>query len=211
MKQWFKAYTSFTRTERMGIVALLSIIVILIIIKATMHLWVHPDYDSTHEAALAKKWETFKQKHQETDITPGTASFSTGTTGEVFSFDPNTIDAVGLKKLGLSEKTISIFLNWRNKGKHFYKKEDFKALYTLSDADYKRLEPGIVIRQHKINLNIADSATLVELPGIGAKLAHKILDYKKEIGKYSSIEQLLDVYHFPDTTIQILKERLTIN
>jgi competence protein ComEA len=206
--KWLKAYTSFTRTERMGIVALLSIIVILIVIKATMHLWVHPEYDTAKEKELAAKWEAAKNKGA---ANVATISNNTAINTSLFPFDPNTIDASGLKQLGLSEKTIKVFLNWRNKGKRFNSKEDFKELYTLSDEDYKRLAPYITIQQHKINLNTADSVMLVSLPGIGAKLAHKILDYKKEIGKYSSVEQLLDVHHFSDSTMQILRQRLTTN
>ena len=194
----------------MGIVALLSIIVILIIIKATMHLWVHPEYDTAQQEQLAKKWESFKHQHPQTKESH-LPSEQIAPSAILFSFDPNTIDAAGLKKLGLEEKTISIFLNWRSKGKHFYYKEDFKELYTLSEQDYSRLAPYIVIHQQRINLNTADSATLVSLPGIGAKLAHKILEYKMEIGKYRDIDQLMEVYHFQDSTLKTLKKRLTVN
>jgi hypothetical protein len=208
--KWLKAYTSFTRTERMGIVALLSIIIILIIIKSTMYLWVHPQCDTARQEQLARKWESFKHQHTLSKETVRSTE-QIATSAVLFSFDPNTIDAAGLKKLGLQEKTISIFLNWRSKGKHFYHKEDFKELYTLSEQDYYRLAPYINIHQQKINLNTADSATLVSLPGIGAKLAHKVLEYKKEIGKYHDIDQLMEVYHFQDSTLKTLKQRLTVN
>lgn len=210
MKRWLKAYTSFTRTERMGIVALLSIMVILIITKTTMHLWVHSKNDIAKQEELAKKWAQLRQPHPLADRAKA-SDIQIAPSATLFSFDPNTIDAAELKKLGLQEKTISILHNWRSKGKHFYHKEDFKELYTLSEQDYHRLAPYINIRQQRINLNTADSATLVSLPGIGAKLAHKILEYKKEIGKYKSIEQLMDVYHFSDSTINTLKQRLSIN
>ncbi|ULT43472.1 hypothetical protein KRR40_08600 [Niabella defluvii] len=36
--------------------------------------------------------------------------------GILFSFDPNTLDADGFKKLGLRDKTIRTLLNYRNKG-----------------------------------------------------------------------------------------------
>ncbi len=172
-----------------------------------MHLWLHPEMNLAKENELNSRWEALNRNNT---IPFNTVIESTPAVNvELFSFDPNTVNAGDLKKLGLQEKTIAIFLNWRIKGKHFHNKEDFKALYTLSEADYKRLAPYIVIKQHKINLNTADSTTLVALPGIGAKLAHKILEYKKEIGRYSSIEQLMDVYHFDDTTINMLKERLS--
>lgn len=216
MKRLITAYTSFNRTERMGIVALMAIILILIITKTTMHLWVKPDVNEAEQNALIAKWEAQQN-------TPRAASYATESTAnnhrdatvtftpKLFPFDPNTVTESQLQELGLQPKTISIFLNWRSKGKHFYKKEDFKPLYTLSQVEYERLAPYITIKVQRLNLNTADSASLVALPGIGAKLAHKILEYRKEIGSYTSVEQLKDVYHFPDSTIKLLKEQLTVN
>lgn len=193
----------------MGVMALLFVIVALMIFRYTMHLWVQPEINLAKEKELAAQWETLNT-HSDSSVhhKAGSGSPVTGTS-ELFSFDPNSVQAADLKKLGLSQKTIAIFLNWRKKGKHFYAKQDFKELYTLSEAEYKRLAPYIAIQQHKINLNTADSITLVALPGIGAKLAHKILDYKKEIGRYQSVDQLMDVYHFDDNTMNTLKERLS--
>lgn len=216
MKRLIAAYTSFNRTERMGIVALLAIILVLIITKATMHLWVKPDVNEAEQKALLAKWEAHKRVPIPIKYGPyvpennDTASTNT-VAPKLFSFDPNTVTGDQLKELGLQPKTIFIFLNWRSKGKHFYRKEDFKAVYTLSEADYERLSPYITIKVQRLNLNTADSASLVALPGIGAKLAHKILEYKKEIGSYTTIDQLKDVYHFPDSTFRLLKEMLSVN
>lgn len=43
MNNLFKSYTSFSRTERVGILALLLLIGVLILARATMHLWVQPE------------------------------------------------------------------------------------------------------------------------------------------------------------------------
>jgi len=210
VKRLIEAYTSFTRTERMGILVLLFVIALLIATKATMHLWVKTDFDKLTQDALQAKWDAYQQHN--TIISNNTLAIDkpADETTLLFKFDPNTVTDKQLKQLGLQEKTIAIFINWRNKGKRFYNEEDFKALYTLSDADYNRLAPYISIEVKRINLNTADSATLVSLPGIGPKLAHKILDYKKEIGQYISVEQLKDVYHFPDSTFKVLQQRLTV-
>lgn len=45
----------------------------------------------------------------------------------------------------------------------------------------------------KININNADSSTLQRLPGIGPILAQRIIDYRKNIGRFKSIQQLLNV------------------
>lgn len=217
MKSFFKAYLQYTRTERMGIVALLLILVMLIIVKASMHLWVSPQVDAAKEKELTAKWEQAKQKSN-TLTTPQYAFEPSATSTTLFKFDPNTIDAAGLKRLGLKDKTISIFLNWRSKGKVFRSKEEFKKLYTLTPQEYERLAPYIDIDNPKenskqfklVNLNTADSVELVALPGIGAKLAHRILEYRKEIGRYTSADQLMEVYRFPDSTFRRLKQLIIV-
>jgi len=46
---------------------------------------------------------------------------------------------------------------------------------------------------HSISLNTADSDELQALPGVGPATAERILDYRKEHGKFSSIEELTAV------------------
>lgn len=44
-----------------------------------------------------------------------------------------------------------------------------------------------------INLNTATEADLVRLPGIGPALARRIVEYRRQIGGFKSVEQLLEV------------------
>ena len=46
MKNVLKHYTSFTRTERYGILALLLLCLCLVAVKLTMHYWVGTQYHS---------------------------------------------------------------------------------------------------------------------------------------------------------------------
>ena len=45
----------------------------------------------------------------------------------------------------------------------------------------------------RLDLNAADKAALVELPGIGEALAQRILDYRASIGAFTDTQQLLEV------------------
>jgi comEA protein len=45
----------------------------------------------------------------------------------------------------------------------------------------------------KVNLNTASYGDLQHLPNVGPAMARKILAYRKQIGKFSSVEQLLEV------------------
>lgn len=67
MKKVVKSYLTFTRAERIGLLCLCSLILIFTIVKATMHLWVHPDVDEAQQKKLATAWEAFQRSQpQET-------------------------------------------------------------------------------------------------------------------------------------------------
>jgi len=44
-----------------------------------------------------------------------------------------------------------------------------------------------------VNINTADSAELQRLPGVGPATAQKIIDYRAQIGRFTSAEQLMEV------------------
>ena len=172
MKRIWQAYISFNRTERMGVLALLIMLTILIGIKATMHLWVPSPTGSAAEQQYAVAWEAFKSKYsarnaesyppysKDTIVKTKTVTEKADKSVKehmkieepqvkLFPFDPNTIDSAGLRRLGLREKTAAILLHWRAKGKVFYHKEELKKVYTLTEEDYNRLEPYIIIKNDK--------------------------------------------------------------
>lgn len=49
------------------------------------------------------------------------------------------------------------------------------------------------VEQSVIDLNSADMAQLTTLKGIGEKRAQAIIDYREQHGKFTSLEQLLEV------------------
>ena len=61
-----------------------------------------------------------------------------------------------------------------------------------------------------VNLNTATQAQLEALPGVGAKAAQRILDYRKQNGSFKKIEDLMNVKGFGEKTFLKLKPMLTV-
>ena len=61
-----------------------------------------------------------------------------------------------------------------------------------------------------IDLNTATKEELMTLPRIGEKTAQKILDYRAKYGKFSAIEQLMDVEGIGEATFEGLKDMVTV-
>lgn len=141
---------------------------------------------------------------------------------ELFNFDPNTASKADLEKLGFTTKQVSNILNYRKKGGKFFKAEDLKKIYTISENDYQKYASYIQINSTtatKINeknpqiikLNTADSVELVNLPGIYPYLARKIIKYRHRLGGFYSADQLLEVYGFNEKIYNQIKKYLTID
>jgi DNA uptake protein ComE-like DNA-binding protein len=123
---------------------------------------------------------------------------------ESFRFNPNTVSVEDLQRLGFSQKQAQSIENYRNKGGRFRRPEDFAKSFVVADSVYRRLGKFIDIPQ--LDINQADSAALLALPGIGPYYAGKIVSYRERLGGYSSPEQLLEIYHFDKAKLDGLRD-----
>lgn len=62
----------------------------------------------------------------------------------------------------------------------------------------------------KININTATKEELDTLPGIGESTAQKIINYRKENGKFSNIEELKEVSGIGDSKFENIKDLICI-
>ncbi len=155
------------------------------------------------------------------------------TKGELFEFDPNTLSPEGWKKLGLRDKTINTIQNYLNKGGRFKAPEDVKKIYGLFPNEYERIAPHIRISNNAttnnetiykptnttksnsktyriIEINMADTSDFISLPGIGSKLAWRIVNFRDKLGGFYSINQIAETYGLPDSTFQKIKSYLKL-
>lgn len=148
----------------------------------------------------------------------------------LFYFDPNSLDPAGWQKLGLRPKTIQTIQNYLSRGGQFRKPEDLQRVYGLFPDEYQRLAPFIRI-EHKplaeakekkyevtvrekeyrpliIELNTTDTTDLIALPGIGSKLAARIIAFRNKLGGFYDVKQVAETFGLTDSTYQKIKSRL---
>jgi competence protein ComEA len=61
-----------------------------------------------------------------------------------------------------------------------------------------------------VDINTADSATLVSLPGIGPAFASRIVKYRNKIGGFARTNQLMEVYGFDEEKFSMLESRVIV-
>jgi len=62
----------------------------------------------------------------------------------------------------------------------------------------------------KVNLNTATAEQLQAIPGIGPAMAKRVLEYRTKVGKFTKIEDILNVKGIGEKTFQKMKDRLTV-
>ena len=122
-----------------------------------------------------------------------------------FRFNPNTASVEEFRRLGFSQKQAESIDAYRRKGGRFHRKSDFAKSYVVSDSIYRRLEAYIDIPL--LDINVADSAALDDLPGIGGWYASRIIEYRGLLGGYSFKEQLMEIYRFDQQKYEALQDR----
>jgi competence protein ComEA len=145
-------------------------------------------------------------------------------------FDPNTITEDEWQALGVKSKTAHTISNYLGKGGKFRKPEDILKVYGLSRQLAQRLLPYIKIENQQaannsttfqsnyikkesitlVDVNLADTAAFIALPGIGSKLAMRIITFRDKLGGFYDINQVGETYGLADSVFQRLKPRLQL-
>lgn len=81
------------------------------------------------------------------------------------------------------------------------------SVTTQVDVPEEELTPDFT----PLNINTATAAQLTELPGIGDKLAERIVAYREANGPFSSIEEIMEVDGIGEGKFADLKDRITVN
>jgi competence ComEA-like helix-hairpin-helix protein len=192
------------------------------------------------ENGLKVKSQSSAENAENTDYALLQQSTNPQSAVSLFYFDPNTASGAEWQKLGVREKTVHTIQNYLAKGGRFRKPDDLKKIYGLKPADADRLVPYVRIASDQkpeersyahnadksarkegykpaqdfnriIEINAADTTAFIMLPGIGSKLAARIVNYRDKLHGFYSVDQLGETYGLPDSTFQKIKPRLSVN
>lgn len=236
--QFLFNYFHFNKQERHGIFVLMLIIFVLILVRFTLPYFLsqEPDIQFSHIDLSTLKDTVVENEINSESSLKSDHHPSQEKTFSKFVFDPNGISPEEAIQLGFSEKTAQVLVNYRNKGGKFKQPDDLKKLYGVSEQLFNELKPYILIQatssfsltkggytssgntreiktfsQKIIELNSADSLSLLALKGIGPALTKRILKYRQMLGGFYTVDQLTEVYGIKDSVLLFNKELMQVD
>ena len=213
-------YFYFSRTQKIGLIVLLCIIVALIAVNESLPYLIKEK--RTEDTTFMEEVAIFKASLK--DIPPKTYNYESNFSEKKLAvFNPNTLDSAGFVALGIRPRTAQSIIKYRAKGGKFKTPEDFAKIYGISESQYNELYPYITIPSEKlivkeekiappkqeverpkqferkiviVELNSADTTELKKLRGIGSVFARRIVEHRDKLGGYTDIEQLKEIRGF---------------
>lgn len=188
--------------------------------------------DGDTGAVLVTKADSFlKVKSEQVQLQTETESYQR----EEIPINPNTVRFNQLVDMGFSKKDAAMFLAYRKKNPKFEQSDDVmkifyidqeklstllaasdweipatkvKPTFNQSKPESKEIKPKAVLM---VELNTADSLTLIKLPTIGGFRAMKIMQHRKRLGGFVHLEQLKEIKYFDDSLINTIKPFVSID
>lgn len=139
---------------------------------------------------------------------------------ELFEFAVDTAGVATFCRLGFSPRQSEVIVRYRESVGGFASAEDFERCYVVSPEQAERLRPYIIYPQtvatvtspeFPVEINSADSATLVAVRGIGAKSAAAIIRYRKRLGGFCRVEQLAEVAEVTERNYEMILQQICVD
>ncbi|SJZ35670.1 ComEA family DNA-binding protein [Sediminibacterium ginsengisoli] len=222
MKQVIKEYLSFTKKERLAVLVLLVLITVFLILPGLMP----PHIPDAVENEALHHLLTRPQSIQEIPENKNKMPDKPGDNGaakpgpSLFLFDPNTITQKEWMALGLKERTAQTILRFRDKGGRFRTPADLGKVWGLRKEEVERLTPYVRIAASGennrkpdnktqpakpviIDINTAGETDWAQLPGIGKRLAGRIVHFRTKMNGFVRVEQVAKTYGLSDSQYQL--------
>lgn len=214
MQKKSRAYDQFSKKERLGILAFVVIVLLLLLIPYLIPLQPLPDLSVMTKQG--KKWKAMLDDEHNTEEThPNTIP--------LYPFDPNNLSIEEWQRLGVPVGVAKRINNYVNKGGQFRKPEDLRKIWGMSQSMADRLIPYVRTNYKEpdfkqttrniqaIDINTADLEAWKSLPGIGEVLAERIIKYREQSDGFSNMEELSAVYGLKDSLLKQLAPYLQIH
>lgn len=189
---------AFTRSQRMGLIVLVFLIVLMQLLIFKMEV-IFPSKTLVYQVPqnLQKQYDSLRLVAIEKQKT------------KIYPFNPNYISDYKAYFLGMSLDETDRIQAFRQQGKYINSKLQFKQITGISDSLYSILEPYIKLTNYHKNkkdfnyrsgyfssfdINKATATDLQNINGIGEVLSVRIVKYRNAIGDFSSKEQINKVY-----------------
>ena len=88
---------------------------------------------------------------------------------------------------------------------HFSQSQQYEQETASEDVKLKNIDSA-----DKININSASADELIQLPGIGEKIAEAIIAYREEYGEFGSIEEIMEVSGIGEGKFNNIKAYITV-
>lgn len=221
-----KSYFNFTKSQRLGLVLLLSLIVIFQVAFYFID-FSQPEKNTSEKQqwlALQSEIDSLKQNIP-------TSSY------KIYPFNPNFITDFKGYKLGMTVEQIDRLLAFRKQGKFANSPEEFQQVTGISDSLLKAISPYFKFpdwvnkknsgtksnwvdysktnydKKEKVvilDINSATKEDLMKVYGIGDGLSERILKQKEIFGEFVSMEQMSDVWGLSPEAIEKLNQSFKI-
>jgi competence ComEA-like helix-hairpin-helix protein len=223
MRKILTNYFYYSRSERNGLIVLLSVAILFLLIPH-IATWFIKEPKAIEFAEYEKMFLAFQNSMNTTN----TEGVSANQIKEItlFTFNPNEASFDDFVLLGLPEKIATTIIHYREKGGRFFRKEDMQKIYGLKFEDYQRIEGFIEIgarpnqfgyRSEKdfsksfseqneaprdiklfpFDPNKASEMEFLTL-GIDKKVVKNLLKFREKNGQFFKKEDLKKIYGFSE-------------
>jgi competence protein ComEA len=115
-------------------------------------------------------------------------------------------------RLAMPSKSFSVpYHSYESYDHHPVKKTDSVFHENTTATKAYPYFPRTVKKFSETDINLADSAVWSSLPGIGEKLAFRIIRFREKLGGFYQVEQVAEIFGLSDSSFQKIKPFLRLN
>ncbi len=215
IKHFVKTYFYFSKTERQSV---LGLVVLILAVAIAPWLYARFIYDDQQNISIEifNADSLYKSVEVANDAPTG-----------FHYFDPNNATVADWKQFGVSDKQIESIRKFLKSGAVIRRPADINKLYALTAKQKVLIIPYIDLPDqvslpndttrpkkklnYPIELNSADSNTIVALYRIGPSLTHRILEYRNKLGGFKSLSQLNEIWGFDEDILYDLQGKIYVD